>query len=853
MLVGRAPRRWLLVAWTAGAVLLGAWAHRSGIVTDALFRGRAALEEEGRMLLARLRSDPLELRLDIEHVDFLRLAKKREEALKRNLLVSDTDDFVPARIRTADQNLRVEVRLKGDLRDHWADDKWSLRVKVKGEDTLLGIKQFSLQHPRTRGYVSEWVYHEALRREGLPALRYRFVRVHLNGKDMGIYALEEHFEKRLIESNDLREGPIVRFSEELAWAEAARQGFLRFGEGKELGGAGSFLAADVDAFQTTRWIEDETAHAVYRRALALLDGFRAGTVRTSEAFDAGKLARFLAVSELLGSAHAAGWRNMRFYYNPVTALLEPIGFDAGGHGVLPIPALVYTIPRVYTPQRGGDYYYNYLWFDRVFADDELYAAYVRELERVSTPEYLRGLLADLGPGIDECVEILNAEFPEVDFSDRVLWENRAYIRSMLEPERAVQANVVARDERGLVLAVGNLQYLPVEVLGVARGAEVVARPRGGPQVLPGRDPAKPVELVELVFRGGPELAPAGEPLALRCRMVGLAAERSEPVREEPPAAAGLAQAAPRSTFETFDCAVADAETRTVAFLPGAWRIDRDFAVPAGWRLVAGPGTELDLVGGALIVSRSPVRFAGTPDAPVVVGTSDGLGQGLVVLTAGEPSTLEHVRFEGLSTPSRPGWQLTGAVTFYESPLEARACVFRGNTCEDALNVIRSRFALVDCLFESTFSDAFDADFCEGELDGCSFVRPGNDGVDVSGSSVTVRRLFVTGAGDKGVSAGEDSRVTIEDVRVEDSFIGLASKDLSELTVEGARVLRCRYGVAAYQKKPEFGPSRVRAAGLVIEETETPFLIERRSSVTADGEEREGNRRAVYDTLYGPEE
>ncbi|NJM95793.1 MAG: hypothetical protein HC792_06715 [Acaryochloridaceae cyanobacterium CSU_5_19] len=40
-------------------------------------------------------------------------------------------------------------------------------------------------------------------REGLPALRYEFVNVIQNGKDMGIYALEEHFEKRLIEAQSI--------------------------------------------------------------------------------------------------------------------------------------------------------------------------------------------------------------------------------------------------------------------------------------------------------------------------------------------------------------------------------------------------------------------------------------------------------------------------------------------------------------------------------------------------------------------------------------------------------------------------------------------------------------------------
>ena len=78
------------------------------------------------------------------------------------------------------------------------------------------MKEFSIQHPKTRNYVYEWLFHEALKREDLLSLRYEFIDVTLNGKDLGTYALEESFEKRLIEHNGYREGPIVRFNEDLA-------------------------------------------------------------------------------------------------------------------------------------------------------------------------------------------------------------------------------------------------------------------------------------------------------------------------------------------------------------------------------------------------------------------------------------------------------------------------------------------------------------------------------------------------------------------------------------------------------------------------------------------------------------
>jgi hypothetical protein len=217
------------------------------------------------------------------------------------------------------------------------------------------------------------------------------------------------------------------------------------------------------------------------------------------------------------------------------------------------------------------------------------------------------------------------------------------------------------------------------------------------------------------------------------------------------------------------------------------------------------------------------------------------------------SVLRHARFEGLDTPTRPGWKLTGAVTLYESRLVADHCAFVGNTCEDGLNLIRSRFDISHCLFERTLSDGFDADFCDGRIADSSFVACGNDGVDVSGSTVEVVRLSVRDAGDKGLSAGEDSQVRAREVAVRGAFIGLASKDYSLLVVEGARLADCEYAIAAYQKKPEFGPSTVEVTGLEVSGPGERTIVEEGSRATLDGAVVEGDRRGVAVALYGAEE
>ena len=195
--------------------------------------------------------------IDIEYEDYQKLAYKRKIALNKQKLVTAKDDYVSAKIRYKDKYVKVKLRLKGDNLDHLEGEKWSFRIKVSGDNTIFGMKIFSIQHPRTRNYIYEWIFHQALKSEEVLSLRYKFINVTLNGRNLGVYALEEHFEKRLIEFNKHREGPIVRFNENLYWDEKLQQEStfnsdspVKTSTSVNRNGAGEYLSSDIRAFQS---------------------------------------------------------------------------------------------------------------------------------------------------------------------------------------------------------------------------------------------------------------------------------------------------------------------------------------------------------------------------------------------------------------------------------------------------------------------------------------------------------------------------------------------------------------------------------------------------------------------------
>ena len=233
----------------------------------------------------------------------------------------------------------------------------------------------------------------------------------------------------------------------------------------------------------------------------------------------------------------------------------------------------------------------------------------------------------------------------------------------------------------------------------------------------------------------------------------------------------------------------------------------DLVLPAGYEVIFEAGAELGLHQGASFISFSPVQAYGEAEKPVKIFSDNASGSFTVMQAAGW-SNLSNVWFEGLNTLKSGGWELTGAVTFYESDVRLYRCAFRKNHCEDALNIFRSEFELRHCLFSDTPFDAFDADFSKGIVEDCQFLRTGNDGMDFSGSIVNIKNCRMEGNADKALSVGEESDVVIYDSVIKNAQIALASKDFSMLYVRGVKLQDCQQGFVVFQKKPEFGPAKM---------------------------------------------
>ena len=280
------------------------------------------------------------IEITISEKSYNKLNKYKNRALSVGVISAKDKKYVPATITFNGKKYKADVRLKGDWIDHLEGDKWSFRIKLKGDKTILGMRKFSIHHPKTRGYINEWIFQKATKAENLIGLRYDFVEgaLHIKkaddsgfiNKSLGIYAIEETFDKRMLENNGRKESVIIKFSEAYWWANVKK----RIEAGKESGIKWDRFNANskpwdtpITVFSESKVLENDLMHNHFKMSKSILLDLKNEKLKLKEVFNVKQIAMHIALVNLFGAIHGEYIINHRFYYNPITSKLEPISFD----------------------------------------------------------------------------------------------------------------------------------------------------------------------------------------------------------------------------------------------------------------------------------------------------------------------------------------------------------------------------------------------------------------------------------------------------------------------------------------------------------------------------------------------
>ncbi len=791
------------------------------------------------------------------------------DAVKEEIIRADFKSYVPAELVENLDTVPVEVRLKGDWTDHLISGAVSYRIKTGNDAAFHGLTSFSIQHPKTRNYLHEWFVHRWLDKEDLLSTYYDFLQVKSNDDYEGVYAIEEHFDKQLLESRNRREGPILKMDEAGFWALAVKAREMGLSNVK----APFYQAALMSCFKEKRTLKSENLKNQFLNGTILLTYFQQGYRNPELLFDMEKLAVFYALMDAANVRHALAWHNRRFYYNPVTAKIEHIGFDMAPmvrplNPLISVERLAYD-PDTLTSEECLDWHF--------FRDSTFRAVYTAKLVEISNVEFLDKLFAEMDSAILVNEKLMALEIPGFVFDRAIYYEKAASIRFELETLdekwdafllkyegiqlkvngekdefmpadssfflKAISVNAYRSkwDSTRYQLQFENYHFSPITIYGYSvKGQKDTLIRFEKPIVLEGFTGGKIADSASIIV----DQKPSRYFFELK-NLPGKLRNKKFIKWEK------LVSEHPRiELFKGFksESPLYSIQGKNLTFKSGYHIVKELIYVPAGYVVHILPGTSFDFIQKGGLITNDNTFILGNENQKVKFNSSDGTGMGITILQA-DSVLVQHTDITNMNTLSYKGWVLTGAMTIYESLVLINNLTINDSNCEDGLNIIRSHFQIQNCHIENTKSDGFDADFCTGKFWNSTFKNTGNDCIDFSGSVVEIEGITIYNSGDKGVSAGERSQLTLRDIQIDGALTGVASKDGSTLIGQDLHVKNVEVGLATFQKKPEYGSSSIVLNQIVYSGIDQLCLIEKGSLAIVDGVRYYGTRKFDIDQMY----
>lgn len=815
--------------------------------------------------------------LEISQRNLAALESLRVDSLQENQFFDLHRQTVKASLRFGDNQYDTRVRLKGDFNDHRDDPKkFSLRFKSKIPISEIQLEEFSIQHPKTRGWYWEKQLYDFSRSQGLIVPKVEFVRLKRNGDDLGIMTLEEVYSQQSAHYNHRKEGVFLRFDDDLSTSQNNSQ-------------YENFRAAVIKPFDRRRIFSDPKLALQYLNARGLLEAWVRGDRKASEIFDIEQMAKFLAVAELFASDHGLDFTNFFFFYNSMTKLLEPVFFDAkpieGSLGANSIhdydfvyeilsddlimekfveqvahisPVLINAIDDYLQKDGLRDYELFSREFKNIqkFRYDYLKSRAERFGEIAQRkPDYFLYLSSSYDLEIENVADHRGQKNAKIMGEVALNWAKKTNPRYELKPDIIDFPSLVSislyRDRDGVAFDAFNVTNQEViidkiTIVGGDKSLEIM------PNLIfpPTKSRKAPQQIKKISITNGDEL-PINARLEVSASILGDSKSVSHVITGISDRTLRNIQAPPVETITSkFPFLKFDALGNGFKMQPGEWIVGEPIIIPSGMGLEIEPGTKLVFAENAGIAMSGPIVVSGTVDAPVQMMAQDESWSGLYIARAEKRSLINHLQVSDVGASSVLDTELTGALTFLESDVEIRFSQFRNALAEDFINIHFADLRMEGCYFSQTASDAIDIDFGTFVISQSDFEDITGDGIDFSGSVGELSQVNFSSVGDKAISVGERSEVSIKDASVTNALVALASKDGATVKVDGLKTSNLKLSpVMAYTKKPIFGPAQAYVTGLDTNDQGLAPINQHGSTLVIDNVEYRGIKldvKALYD-------
>lgn len=179
--------------------------------------------------------------------------------------------------------------------------------------------------------------------------------------------------------------------------------------------------------------------------------------------------------------------------------------------------------------------------------------------------------------------------------------------------------------------------------------------------------------------------------------------------------------------------------------------------------------------------------------------------------------------------------LTGCLNFYDVKINNISLDLKGSNCEDSVNFVRSIGIIKEIKIKDSFYDSLDADFSNLTIKNIFVEGSKNDCLDFSFGEYQIENAELNLCGDKGISVGEVSSVKIIETKIDNSKVGVATKDFAETKIENIQLNKVDTCYQVYNKKTEFAGGYLKINKSSCKNNFQNYQVDKRSKIEINNE------------------
>ena len=229
-------------------------------------------------------------------------------------------------------------------------------------------------------------------------------------------------------------------------------------------------------------------------------------------------------------------------------------------------------------------------------------------------------------------------------------------------------------------------------------------------------------------------------------------------------------------------------------------IDKNLYLASNKKLHIQKGVNIFFERDVSIFSEGSIFFNGTKEEPIIIHSNDNVGS---LILSNNNYKFDNVIFKNLSYPKEKDKILYGGINIINSNVEILDTQIISSKSEDAINIISSNSKIRNLKVQDIQADAIDIDFGTLNFKNIYCKNVDNDCLDVSGAKVVGNFIEGSNIKDKGISFGENARGEISNLYFENSKLGVAVKDGSNLRLSNYEFKNNQFDAVVFNKKKEY--------------------------------------------------